>query len=55
VPGLHHHDPRLRGLYLPFEAAALAAPRARDDEQGEAHGDSDDYARDEASVEFAAI
>jgi hypothetical protein len=38
-----------------LETAALAAPRARDDEQGEAHGAADDYASDETSVEFAAV
>ena len=33
-----------------METAALAAPRARDDEQGEAHGAADDYASDETTL-----
>ena len=55
VPGLHHHDRRLRGRLLPFEAAALAAPRARDDAQCEDHDAADDYARDGAAVRLAAV
>ena len=45
----------MRGLLLPFEAAALAAPRARDDAQCEAHDAADDDARDGAVVRLAAV
>ena len=51
VRGLHHHDPRLRGLHLPFEAAALAAPRARHDAKGDGHDATDDDSSDDAGVQ----
>jgi hypothetical protein len=41
----------LRGLHLPFEAAALAAPRARHDAKGDGHDATDDDSSDDAGVQ----